>query len=158
MWFKEIFAFDAKLNFGITSGLYKGGFANYTFWFISDFLHIISIVNAFEGWYFFDNKKRREWLNKINNLEVVAAKAEKISEYFSTNSCSETQQYWHRHEFEKITKELVMRDFPSELQNDLQAKFYIYESFTDNRYGGSNMPEKGKAALASALGINQYLQ
>jgi len=157
-WFKEMFAFDVKLNMSYSQELYSGDFANYTYMFISDFLHIISIVNTFQGWHFFDNKKRREWLNIINNLEATAVKAEKISEYFSSTSCSETQQHWHRHEFDSITNQLVMRDFPTELQNDLQAKFYIYESFTDNRYVGSNIPEEGKTALASALGINQYLQ
>lgn len=157
MWFREVFTFDAKLNMGFSSGLYKGDFAKYTFEFMSDFLHIISTVNAFEGWRFFDNKKRRTWLNRINSLETIAENAKKIDEYFSSESYKKTQLYWFRQEFEKITKEVVMGDFPTELQNDTHAKFYIFKSLTDKRHGGVDVPEEVKMDLASVFGINQFL-
>lgn len=143
---------DADVNIGFDSGaIFTGRYAEDIINIANDTFFIVSTVNAFEGWRFFDNIKRRSWKSSIDLLVRIKQDSEAISNFFDNAHSSGLSTILAREELENLHDYDLRNKLPDELKDNNAAKQYIFDMYTKSLF--RNLPKELKEALAIALNI-----
>lgn len=154
MWLRDVIPIDADLNLGYMAGdSFKGKYANYIIDVSKDIFFIVSSVNAFEGWRFFDNKSIRIWRKNIDRLENVRKECDYISEFFSNATKDQWISTLKRRDYMTFKTYNLQDVMPAAIINNKQAKEYIFESYTDKKWMGIITEDKAVNLLKEKLGI-----
>lgn len=153
LWLKEIIALDADVNLGFMAGeSFKADFAQQTIGITKDIFFIVSCVNVFEGWRFFDNKQLRLWRKNIDRLDLIRSEAGQLSEFLTKGHQGGWCQDLIRGDLDAFKKLNLNNEMPDALKHNKHAKQYILEQFIVNG-STSLLKEDAQEALSTALQI-----
>ena len=143
--------YEADVNISSTSGdLFNERVAEDIINITNDTFYIVSTINAFEGWRFFDNEQRRQWKGSIDSLEKVKQTCEDISEFINSDNAGICFNELRRNDIEEFNKRHMRNELPENLKDNDAAKKYIFESL--NTF---SLEAEAKEALANALNITK---
>lgn len=151
-WLRDVIPIDADLNVGFTSGdSFSGEYSKTIIALSKDIFFIVTSVNAFKGWCFFDNKTKRLWRKNIDRLDTVSREANQISEYFSDRNRGDWLNALLRNDLVAFNEINILEEMPENLRNNNNAKNYIFEAYTKRNKLITN--DDHLDALKNALGL-----
>lgn len=131
LWLREIIPIDADLNIGYMGGAkFEGKYSEYIIDLSKDIFFIVTSVNAFEGWRFFDNKSKRTWRKNIDRLENITKECEQINVFFEKARKAQWINTLIRNDYSTFKKFNLQDVMPAEIINNKNAKEYILEAWT----------------------------
>lgn len=134
LWLRDIIPIDADLNLSYMAGdSFKGKYAKYIIDVSKDVLFIVSNVNVFEGWRFFDNRSKRNWRKNIDRLDNIIKECEYIDEFFANANNNQWVSTLMKRDYATFKTYNLQDVMPEAIINNIQAKEYIFESYTDKK-------------------------
>lgn len=103
---------DVELNFAAHS-LFTGKPAKSLINVAYDTFFIVSIVNAFEGWRFFDHKERRSWQKDIDSLDTIRQQADILERLSRKEIFKELNHAMIRKDIEHINQLDILNEIPN---------------------------------------------
>jgi hypothetical protein len=152
-WFLEIAPYDADLRIAYNAGdLFSGHHARIKRGLLRDLLLIATTINAFEGWSFFSNKERRNWVRAVERLEEIEEEATLLTEYLKWPSTAQWRMPLVKNNLKEFRDHDLLRDVPERMHKKEAFRRLIYETYTTREMKSLLSPE-ATIALAEALRI-----